>query len=55
MMTGLLIGGAVFALMGLITMIISAILDSDEGFTTGFTINCIISVYVIFLALLSIL
>lgn len=55
MMTGLLVGGAVFALVGLITMMISAILDSENGFITGFTIICIISVYVIVLALISIL
>lgn len=53
MMTGLFIGGAIFALVGLIIIAISAMLDSDNGLETGLTIMLISSIYVVILAIIT--
>lgn len=53
MMTGLFIGGAIFALVGLIIIAISAMLDSDNGLETGLIIMLISSIYVVILAIIT--
>lgn len=53
MITGLFIGGAIYALVGLIIIAISAKLDSENGLETGLTIILISSINVVILAIIT--